>query len=106
MLTDLIAETIEDVLQLHSRELQVIWNVTIEIGVLPNDPTGQRVIATFAFCAPSPVLGQVLWHVHLVPAEIAVDPAALDTVCRDACESIRSRRAQLLSLNNNNHKEG
>lgn len=98
MLTDLIAEAIEEVLPQHSRELQVIWNVTIEIGVLPNDPSGQRVIASFMFVAPSPVVGQALWHVHLTPAEIALDPGALDTVCRDACESIRTRRAQLLAL--------
>lgn len=94
LIVDRIIEEVEPIIGRHARELDVSWHVNIELVASPDGPVPG---ATFVFCCPSPIIGQALWTVHVVRAEIAFDSKALEHVVRDGCESLRSRRAGLLA---------
>lgn len=97
LITDRIFDTLDPLVPLYARELDLDWQVSVEIGVGPG-MTEPDVLATFLFTVPGVLLGGPrLWHAHIARADAAYDPKALEDLLMNACEQLRTRRHQMLT---------
>jgi hypothetical protein len=97
MLLDMLADLVDERLPVHSRELRAVAHVSLRVAPDPQRPGSPMVAAEFIFAAPSPLLGEVMWHIALERGEIAFDPDAIDRLVLNCCEQLRETKAKLLS---------
>lgn len=94
MITDTIADIVEQHIGPMQTAIGLDWHVTIGAAATPDGRVG--LAAQFFFVCKSPLLGQRLWEVAPpMAADLALDPIVVGRLVRSVTEHFANVRAEL-----------